>query len=86
MRIYITILVSVVVGTLLSILVRNIIRRINRKIWKFSKIDTLVFYLPFAAVFFAVLWFVGRILISSTISICIPAYDKYLLPVFSIQH
>ncbi len=55
--------ISVVLGTLLSILVRNIIRRINRKIWKFSKIDTLVFYLPFAALFFAVFWIIGRILV-----------------------
>jgi uncharacterized protein len=63
MRIFFTILISVVVSTLLSILVRNIIRRINRKIWKFSKIDTLVFYLPFAALFFAVIWVIGRVLI-----------------------
>jgi len=63
MRIYITILVSVVVGTLLSTLVRNIIRRINRKIWKFSKIDTLIFYLPYSALFAAIIWLIGRILI-----------------------
>ena len=63
MRIYITILVSVILASLLSILTRNIIRRINKKIWKFSKIDTLVFYLPFAALFFAVIWFFGRIFI-----------------------
>jgi len=60
MRIYITIMVSVIVGTLLSILVRNVLRRINRKIWKYSKIDTLIIYLPFTALFAAILWVIGR--------------------------
>ena len=61
MRIYLTIIVSVIIATLLSILTRNIIRRINKKIWKFSRIDTLAFYLPFAALFFAIIWSLGRI-------------------------
>ena len=63
MRIFFTILISVVVGTLLSILVRNIIKRINKKIWKFSKIDTLVSYLPYVALFFAIIWITGRVLV-----------------------
>lgn len=61
MRIFITITVSILIGTFLSILVRNIIRRINKKIWKFSKIDTLVSYLPYSALFFAVIFGIGRI-------------------------
>jgi len=63
MRIYYTIFISAVVGTLLSFFVKKIIRRINKKIWKFSKIDTLVFYLPFTALFFAVIWITGKIFI-----------------------
>lgn len=64
MRIYITIAVSVIIGTLLSILVRNLIRRINRRIWKFYKIDTLVFYLPFIPSSFALVWIIGKIFLS----------------------
>jgi len=63
MRIYISIILSVVVGTLFSLLVKNLIKRINRKIWKFSKIDTLAFYLPFSALFFALIWITGKIFI-----------------------
>ena len=60
MRIFLTIFIGVIVGTLLSLLVKKLVRRINRKIWKFSKIDTFVFYLPFAALFFAIVWILGR--------------------------
>lgn len=63
MRIFFTLLISIVIGTLLSILVRNIVRRINKKIWKFSQIDTLVFYLPYSALFFAIIWIIGKLLI-----------------------
>jgi predicted MPP superfamily phosphohydrolase len=63
MRIYITIVISVIFATLLSLLVKNIVKRINRKIWKFSKIDTLIFYLPFAAFVCAVIWTLGRIFV-----------------------